>query len=905
MFVCSSCGKEHQRMGFCPSCSDLFCQQCLGESSSKCPRCEKQIKKVTIKISKISGLNIEWVKVDDNTSKEIGFIGFKEIPVHIPLINDIDPVIEQIIICPDVEIIRTASIAFAQNLSYNEPHSIPSLDRIPDTFSRYRVIQLPDNCHYVVFLNASALSYSDINIVLHYLSEYQKIWNSLKSFDATEFRHALIECEATIQRSMGMPFYVASDQIKNECQELPIGLVQSWVEFESLQHLYGQLDPSEFSKFVKAKLATTRNSALLLKDKFKDGGIFFGLAPIYIRANAICMASAGTIDSHHSYLQQIYGMHTEVMNRAEEVGVHSLSAALSELLSLLTDYNIFKDWDTYQKKVSSAIIAASTQLKSEFDDPTGSAALGAMCQSLCAELSVMELPVSNEVSHFFEMCDQISKNPAAQKMLILTACRTKLLVLEALGYHLSDPFLCPTIENIAKSNLLRFENEVNDIVAGYSEKIMDAGDLIIDINNAIAFCAYYENFDAVKRLRTIIEERADKVWAKTAIATILWTDYTTYEDYSALQRFRVLLPEIRFTVLPQNIELEPMFSILEKIADAVLIPKSRFENLTTAQLEIKTMEPTPFLFFTEQLQYDAMGIILDTLPFLYRAAEATRPYLLASNLHNAVEACQKFQYQENPESPNYLFFLKTSLLEAIAVGDEKDTRRIVNEIKNHRYHSKTTDELINIANNWADIRGGEKDSILRALDPQSQTPSPWVQTALTLLSKDAKAAYLQIVGFIGKGKAIQDGHDNFWKGTSLELALHICYLKDNFDVDSRVRIGRREKIDLLCHRKINEEYQIHLVDVKATTDRYAPSNAQEFITRSRSLTKHLNDYVPLEIEENKTVTFVVASMGGITQGAMNELLEAFSPSELIILTGEKLEKILKEKGMNFPSFNIL
>lgn len=903
MLLCSSCGNAPDCLGFCPACSELFCQSCSGAEGRSCPRCAATLCEVKVIEEKLPGVMIDWVLVNGETSARIGFYGYTEIPSYIRLDTQLKSPIERVLFCQGTEEMVSVSTALSASPEYGNC-LIPGPAQKPLPGSRYRVVHNWSESGCTVLFNGPTLSQGDIDSILSYLAEYQTRWSSYGHLDSPVFRRAVAECEGAIQRSTGAPFYVATDFLKRACQAMPLFLAQSWVEYESLSALIHTTEPSHASRFIKSKFSLLREIFSAVKGDCRDNETFYSYIPLYLKAGAMCMSLPEANGFRRSYLQQLERLHIELKERARAAGAPSIANVLDILHTTLTSSETYRNWDTYQETVAEGVVGASRVLKPEFPDATSSEALMQMGFAICQELETNVGPVPDNVTDFIMMCGDIASAEDAQGMLALTASRFKLIVLESLGYRLADPILCPVVESTARDNLLRFENRVCDIASEYPEIPMDAGDLILDINGAISFCTFYSDFAAVKRLRVLIDERSDKEWAKTAVAFLSWTDFTSYEDYEALRRFVRLLPEVRSTHIPQNVEMEPLLDIMERVADAVLASDKRYENLAKAQIDAQALIPSPMTWMKEQMQYETLYTILDTYPFLFRAADAPGLNLLASNLHNAVEACRIFCILERPETPQFLFFLKTVLLESMAIGDVDEVRRIVKEIRSHRYSSPTSEQLANIASKWIDVRCGAPDSLVRALEPCRYAPSPWVNIALVLLSKDAKAAYQQIIGIIGAGDrvAVKEDHEGFWKGTALELAMHLCYIKDGFEVDRRVRVDQREKVDLLCYRREDGLCRVHFVDVKMTKSRYGPENAQAFLTRVKWLKDHLRDYIPSDEKQEWEISLVIASMGGITRGAREELSEVLPSSRIIVLTGTELVRYLETRDISYPSF---
>ncbi len=893
VLVCASCGDRRKQLGYCSDCSLLVCGSCAaGREATRCLQCRGDLELLRPQNEKILGASVDWLSDSESQTVRIGVAGLDRVPRSISLsdLYSAQHPIKQVIVCPDSEYVHNFSMLYGRHLGIitgdeTEPVGVR---RAPK--SRYRVlrhtVEAPD-C--TVLLNSLALNASDIPAILAFIAETQRSYHEMGSSLATkELITSIAEGEFGLQSRYGLPF-VLVDQPRAEmvalCEET---MRRSWAEHCALKRLAGELDPSALSTFVQQRAEIHEDILAGQGGDLALAGTFSGLLMQYFPAASVGMALPG--EMRRIVLRRLEHAHRRLVAQAIEAGVPSLGRALQTLLDGFTDAALFSSQAAFERGVPAIVRAAYDELEPEFLDLSGSLGLMEQALDISAGLSLeQEAFPEQAINDYLELCDRVIRKRDAHQLPALTASRMKLQILLALGYYLGDSIVCPRIEGAATETLARFEGTTESLKIPFPELSVGEGDFYLDLLAALNACVFLGSPEAATRLRELLESRKDRPEATTAIAMLRWQDFAAYEDYDSLMEFRSLLPEIRSSHQPMNELLEPHFAVLELAADGVLREDDRLERLTEAQLLAADLEISPEALTKEVSQYLALNSFLSITTSLYRAVSSTSIALLVSNLRSAVESCGYFAVTEKPESPNYLLYLKTMLLDRMASDDVEEVAGLADAIMHHPYLSENAGFLASIAGRWVDLKQGRGDPVLSILEIERTPLSPWNMSAIRLFSTDARSAYLASLGGGEEPQRLKaQGLVSHFKGIALELAAHVCFLREQYLVEGRVRLGGLEIMDLYCHRAEDVTSEALLADVKFIEGNYGPKEARDFATRVKQFITEVGSIDPQLAESEYTFRAVVITTGRISERTRKLLEKELGETTLDIKSGRAL-----------------
>lgn len=596
-------------------------------------------------------------------------------------------------------------------------------------------------------------------------------------------------------------------------------------------------------------------------------------------------------------------MHSTVTDAARKHHVPSLGRSLTILLNELFQDRVYLDQRSFELLVPLAIEKARVQLDPEFQQPSW---ILSLCEEGLEHMRMISLSPEMmdelRIHEFIEECDRVANARYSNPLMAWSACRARFQVLTTLGFFIHDPCICPIIERLATEDLRRFEGEVsvmNDICPDIPVSL---GDMLLDTLQALNLCFALGDSARVKRLRQLIDERASSPSAKIVRLNLLWNDSFAYEDYDSLLRFRSLLSEVKASNSPSNELLEPDFEMRELIAEGILNEEKRFENLARGRLKLLQFEISPEMAVKDHMQYTTFGHVLEAIYCLYKAAASRVSSELASNLHEAMSACEYIRVTEREVSPGYLLYLKTLLLEKMVLGDADGASVVVRKIEKHPFCTKSSEMLASIAERWIEAKGDKVLTVFSGLDYGPYSQSPWIIAGKMAIALDARKAYSEILG----SKEPRDPHlvksgASYWKGRAFELALEICYWNEGYKVRHRLKRGHKEQVDLLCSRTSMGVCEILLVDAKSGNGTYKPKDARDFCVRARELGQMAVDILGLSMDQAFKVRGVIASRGRVTDGAEKELEDGLNAVPYSIISGEQLMKFLADHKVAMPS----
>ena len=893
-------------MNFCPPCSTVYCEQCAeNAASSRCPQCKRAMKEVLVKPQDALDIDLDWFEIDGRRSPLIGVAELEHFPSSIPLMKLLkakDP-LSQFIVCPDEGSVESVSISYAQHLDLPLPEYASSQRGRIVPGSRYRTLPLStDKPDTAVFLNSSALDTTDVEFIIEYLQSLQpEIWKA-KSMRTFDLMWAIADGIISEQRRYGFPFARLDEHRIEWISRVAQVMIASWAQYEAVRNVRKTSDPSALARFVSHRLDLFEKCVLGEAGEAVLIGSLLDMFMQYLLGFSLCMALKKGTGMRTGAMRRLMQTHRKVVDKVSSVP--SLGEALETVTVELAKTETFDRMEDFEKAIPSIIESAYGQLKPEFFDLSGSLALMEFARDISERLSMAPWSIPEPViNDFLETCERISKKSDIHQLPALVASLMKFQVLLSFAFFIHHPVILPRVERTARENLLRFEGRIESMEIPLEEVGISDADLLLDVWYACCFCIMLGDFERAKRLKGLLEDRKHVPEARTALAQLLWAEFIAYEDYDSLARLRGILPEVRSEHVPMNELLEPMFDLYETLADAILQEDDRFERLARAQLKAADSDISPTMPVKDAMQYVALNVFLATLPCLYRASMSESKVLLASNLHHAVEACRYFSKAEKPQSPNHLIFLKTVLLEKMALGEPEEVSDLVDTILNHPFSSANTSVLCEIASKWVDSTKGDEDIVLSALDTQSPPHSPWIRTARRLLATDARKSYMKTIRASPAGAKVDSlqGLAGFLKGTVLELALQVCFLMDDYDVERRVLYEGLEVVDLLCHKGQEQSVEVILVDVKSARKTYGPKEARDFAMRVRKTLKGLDVLIPLEGGKNHEVRAIVANLSRISQNAHDELNALLQDVPCDFLTGEDLVEFLDRHGTMVPS----
>jgi hypothetical protein len=755
----------------------------------------------------------------------------------------------------------------------------------------------------VIFINSSALEASDVHFLLNFLNEMYRQMTDAESLETKGLQKAILDGELEQQFRLGLPFALVAPPTKQIMKAAHQEMIIAWAEMSTLRSIAPKEDRSAVAKFISDRIAMFEEA---LKGKFEDV-VLTGILPeffvLYLRAGALLMALADDPYVFSAARRRYEEAHQLIVQESIAKGVPSLGRALTVISRGLLEPSVYENANTFANRIPELVVAATKELAPEFYDtllPLFLLHAGhAISEKLSLEPEGIPEPAINE---FLELCDSLGKKAGSNLLLDFVARQMKLQVLLTLGYYVHDPIICKRVERIASENLTRFEGRLRSYHIPFWESQLDDGDLYIDLLAAASFCMALGDFEAYSRLRGLLVAHQDRHDAKTALAQLLWGDFIAREDYDALTHLRALIPEVRADRIPLNKLLEPMFEMFATMADAILIESGRYERFARAQLFAATQELSAGAFVKDLIQYLALNSFFATLPFLYRAAEADSVTLLASNLRHAVEASSHFAIAERPDSPNQLIFLKTLMVEKMALEDVAEVSRLAEIISKHPFASPNTKLLVSLAGKWVDAKAGKVDPVFSVLGSSLKTQSPWILAASRVMLSTAASHYLKVVGSrpeSGLEKSME-GRANFWKGMALELGLQVCYVSEGYDVQSRVILDGEEMMDLVCSRRQDSSCEVLFVDAKFESKTYGLQEAAYLARRVRKLKDSLAELIPRHEMSRFLVSVVVASLGGISKGAREVLRDELKSIPVSVISGDSLAEFLKVHKVKLP-----
>jgi hypothetical protein len=814
--------------------------------------------------------------------------------------------VKNFIICADVGDIERCSSAYIGDLGLNtrnleEPRAATELLKE----SGYRILTLArDKTESVVFLNASELDSQEVRFLVEFLPGYlSEIENSLL-LETRNLMETILSSEDRFQRQYGFPKALFSDEWLIGCRRAESGMMHSWAEHCALRNAIKGMDASSITKYVDRKLHLFEEILAGLADRIRLDETIYELFIQYLKVAAICMALPRDTQWSRAAFNRVANVTSRLKTLAELKKVPSLSAAVSIFVRDLFQPDVFENREAYETSIPKILDAGTERLAPEFFHLTWCLELRTrglvICQGLSTAPDSIPEPVVND---FIELCERIAEMRGVHELPALVASQMRMLVLISLGYFIGDRVICRRIEQSATDNLSKFERRIDLLKEPFPELEINEGDLLLCVWSASSLCISLGDFEAAERLRGLIDARKGQPEAKTVMAQVMWTEFLAYEDYDRLIEFRTILPQIRKTHEPLNELLEPEFDALEMIADAILHENGRLERLARAELLLTGLSSPSESLGRNATQFFYMACIVDGLRYLYHAAQSETVTVLASDLSNAVEIYGLFGVLEHQDSPNYLLYLKTNLLDRMALGEIEETSRIAQAILGHKFVSSQSEVLANLALAWVDVKTKRADPVLAAIDVGKYSDSPWVQIARHLISVDAKRFY------IGLSKDSQErtreahfkGMASFWKGTLLEVALQAYFATRGYVTTTRMRIAGREQIDLLCHKLTSNSCEVILVDAKATGDAYGPAEARDFAVRVRRIRKQIRTVIQIPDGVDVDIVAIVASSAQMSAAAENELLEELKGVPLRSYVGKALKDFLESGGVKIPS----
>ncbi len=904
MLVCAACGGRRDDFRFCRVCSELFCLECRPKPDSACPQCGRPTDALRVQPAGAEGLDLDWLVLSPPGSARVGLLDAEKIPRSVPVVEiaAAKPPLSEFVVCRDTRAIERVSRRYADDLKF--PIALEQVDSgyhmAPS--ARYRVLTRPTDRRTVVFLNASRLDSRDIGFLIALFAELERLTRSGSIPFPGGLVEAVYEGDARPYRILGLPFAIVTPPTEKNARACASAAGTAWAELTALRALAASFDQATLVKFVSDRVDLFRDSLRRKRDDVLLSGTlneFFGL---YVRIAALLMVfpvNSGVLSANRRSVERAHG---ELVSYCKSKRVASMGEALSAMLEGLLDPALYESVAVFMGRLPAVLEEGHKKLTLEFHDSTLPLFLMKTALTLSAQLSIEPENVPEERIHqFLEMCDRLAKKAGTNLLLDVVSRRMKLQVLVALGYFVLDPIVSRQAERVATDNLARFEGRLGGYRMQPTGSRLDEGDLLLDVLTVAGLCWMIGDVEGAKRMEALVEARKDHSEAKTALAQMLWTHFAATEDYDALVQLRALLPEIKPDRVPGNVLLQPSHDMFAAFADGVLTEDRRFEHFARAQLMAAAMEPSPEVFVKDVLQQQALNAFFTMFPFLYHAAQSESVTLLSSNLRHAVEAANHFSVAERRESPNYLTYLKTAILEKMALGEVEEVSRIAQEIAGHPQASAPARQLASLAGRWVDGMVGRIDPVLSALDSNATTRSPWIQVAQRLVSSSARTHYLRVAGRGPQTDNIQrvQGVLNVWRGAALELAIQVCYLSDGYTAHRGVLMDGKEVMDVIAYRTDASRNEVVFVDAKFTRESYSSEQAAHFARRIRDLVRQRDDLFPHLIGDLH-VRAVVASLSGVSEEALSVLSRELPGAEVTAYAGKALPAFLKKHSVRLP-----
>jgi hypothetical protein len=856
----------------------------------------------------IPGCDFEWIEFRGEVTGRIGICDLGRMPAKISVENLLQESSDDVeyVICKDSESVEKNSTGLSIQLTpkgSRESTVNPVLSGKPFSSSGFRTLYRSDRKPLnIVFLNVSGLDSGEMEFILRYIKEQHSVYRGVQ-VDSSRLMNTIFETEWEMERKYGFRPRMDSEAFISRVQNVHLALARSWVDHVTLKNVLHASDKSDISRYVSRRLKLMREGFPECVSRIAIWGSFYEIFCQYLNICCICMALPPDDDLRSSCSREVTEMHLTVAAAAAKHHVPSLGKALSVLLNELLQEDVYRDQRNFELRVPLAVEKSRMYLDPEFHEPSWIVSLCEEGQEHMRAISLCpEMMDESVINTFIEECDRIAGARNSNQLIAWMASRAKLEVLIALGYFIHDPCICPIVEQLATQNLARFEGEVPTMNEICPDIPVCLGDLLLDILGTMSLCFTLGDSTRVRRLRILVEERMASPSARIVRLNLLWTDFFAYEDYDALLTFRSLLAEVQASNEPSKELPRPDFEMRELVADGILNEKGRFENLARGRLKLLQVELSPEVAVKDTLQYSAFEHILGALFCLYKAAASQAPSELASNLHDAMNACEYIRLTERDASPGHLFYLKTLLLEKMILGNSDEASEIVRKIEQHPFCSRSGETLAGIANRWIEAKGNRVMKVLSALGNKSYSQSPWIVVANRVIAVDARTAYSEI---LERGESrdlhLEKSGAPYWKGLAFELGIEICYWNEGFQVRHRPREGHKEQVDVLCYKTSMGVCEIILIDVKSGKGTYKPKDARDFCSRVHDLERRAPKILELPKDQSFGIKGVIASRGSVTSGAEEELEKGLKTVPYLIMSGEQLMKFLADHKVSMPS----
>lgn len=251
MIQCASCGGNITTGGYCTSCGELYCNK-----HSRCPRCDHDLTKVTLKHKEEYNIDVDWLSNENIT---IGFNGVSTIPKEIMSIFK-----DEFSTPKGLKIIFFASKELSTKFSrnYEHKHKFPLLtDFVPEKalkHSRYSFIfSSKENLPSYILFNLESIKFYDLPFLFKFAATTWQLRVSFLEIDLPIVAKTIADIHFSYAEKLGIPFVTGvGDDIKLEIQAIYTNIISSYAEYLAIFKLYSQESLANISDFLNYKINT-------------------------------------------------------------------------------------------------------------------------------------------------------------------------------------------------------------------------------------------------------------------------------------------------------------------------------------------------------------------------------------------------------------------------------------------------------------------------------------------------------------------------------------------------------------------------------------------------------------------------------------------------------------------------